>query len=96
VAEFLTGEELATAFQGFIATNSASAYILFRELDYFEQLGALDHVGAFDSELLQLLIGKSLIERWQLRKPSIDAMGENVYPMFRALVEKLRRASPPR
>jgi hypothetical protein len=92
VARFRTPEELAEAFQGFIAANSMDAYILYRELDYFEQLGALEHVGAFDFELIKVLSGPRLIERWKMWKPSIDAMGTDVYPMFEALVKRMDAA----
>jgi hypothetical protein len=50
-------------------------------------------VGAFDFDLIKLLLGDRLIQRWELWKPSIDAMGEDVYPMFAALVAKLRRSA---
>ena len=56
---------------------------MYRELDYFEQLAALEHVGAFDFELIKLLLGRTLIDRWEMWKPSIDAMrGTGGYPMF--------------
>jgi hypothetical protein len=94
VAQFADRDALATAFQGYIETNSVSAYVLYRELDYFEQLGALEHIGAFDFELIKVLVGKLIVERHELWAPSIAAMGENVYPMFGALAAKLRGATP--
>ena len=57
VATFETKEELSAAFRTFIASNADEAYVLYRELDYFEQLAALEHVGAFDFELIKLLLG---------------------------------------
>jgi hypothetical protein len=93
VAIFETKEELSEAFQGFIASNADEAYVLYRELDYFEQLAALEHVGAFDFELIKLLLGRTLVDRWEMWKPSIDAMsGTGGYPMFGALVEKMKIA----
>jgi hypothetical protein len=93
VARFDDAEALAAAFQEYIRTNSMEAYVLFRELDYFEQLGALEHVGALHLELVNLLLGRRLIDRWKLWKPSIDAMGgDEVYPMFAALVVKVERS----
>jgi hypothetical protein len=93
VATFETKEELSAAFQGFIASNADEAYILYRELDYFEQLAALERVGAFDFELIKLLLGRILIDRWEMWKPSIDAMeGMGGYPMFEGLVAKMRIA----
>lgn len=90
VAQFDTREELSAAFQGFIASNADEAYVLYRELDYFEQLAALEQVGAFDFELIRLLLGPILISRWEMWRPSIDALtGEGGYPMFRALVGKM-------
>jgi transcriptional regulator of met regulon len=92
VAEFKTPEQLRDAFQRYIATNAPEAYVLYRELDYFEQLGALERVGAVNFDLLPLLLGRRLIDRWEMWKPSIDAMGDNVYPMLEALVVKMRAA----
>ena len=66
--------------------------VLYRELDYFEQLAALESQGAFDLELIKLLLGRTLIERWELWRPAIhQAHGAGTYPMFENLVEKLRR-----
>ena len=91
VAQFHTKEELCAAFQRFIEENAPEAYVLYRELDYFEQIGALERVGAMNFDLLRLLLGRRLIERWEMWKPSIDAMPGD-YPMFRALVTKMRAA----
>jgi hypothetical protein len=93
VARFATKEELAAAFQNYIRTNSEEAYVLYRELDYFEQLGALERVGAFHFDLITLLLGRRLVDRWNMWKPSIDAMGgDDVYPMFAALVRKVEQS----
>lgn len=89
VAQYESKEALAAAFREFIATNSVSAYVLYRELDFFEQLGALERIGAFDFDLIEALVGKLLVERFDLWKPSIDSMGEDVYPNFTALAAKL-------
>jgi hypothetical protein len=91
-AQFRTPEELRAAFQGYIAANAHDAYVLYRELDYFEQLGALEHVGALDFELIKVLSGRQIVERWKMWKPSIEAMGPGVYPMFEALVHKMEDA----
>ena len=75
----------------FIAENSAEAYVLYRELDYFEQLGALERHGGFDFELIRALLGRRLIDRWEMWQPSIDALGgAAAYPMFEGLVSKMR------
>lgn len=96
VARFESAEELAAAFQEYIRTNSMEAYVLFRELDYFEQLGALEHVGALHLQVVQLLLGRRLVDRWKLWKPSIDAMGgDDVYPMFASLAAKVERSPQP-
>ena len=91
VAEQADGGELAATFTASVADNSMAAYVLMRELDFYEQLGALDHVGAFDFELIDALIGNSLVARWELWRPTVDAMGDDAYPMFRALADKMRR-----
>jgi hypothetical protein len=91
VATFKTKEELAAAFQRFIAANDIEAYVLYRELDFFEQLGALEETGAFHFELIQALLGSQLVDRYDMWKPSIDAMGPGIYPMFGRLAEKVRR-----
>jgi len=94
VASFQTKEELASGFAGYRATNAREAYVLYRELDYFEQLGALDHLGALNFELVKVLLGARLIDRWELWEPSIRAMGPaaTVYPMFAQLADKMRQA----
>jgi hypothetical protein len=88
VAGFQTKEELASAFAGYRATNAREAFVLYRELDYFEQLGALNF------ELVKVLLGARLIDRWELWEPSIRAMGPagTVYPMFAQLAAKMREA----
>jgi hypothetical protein len=96
VGQFATPEDLALAFQRFVASNSDEAYILYRELDYFEQLAALEHLGHFDFELIRILLGQSLVDRWNIWKPSIDTMGQpNRYPLFEQLAGKMARATGP-
>ena len=93
VAQYETPQALAEAFVEYIRTNSRSAYVLYRELDYFEQLGALEKVGAFHFELVVVLLGQRLVDRWNLWKPSIDAMGgDDVYPLFGELARKVEKA----
>ena len=94
VAEHADGGELAATFATSVAENSMAAYVLMRELDFYEQLGALDHVGAFDFELIDALIGNSLVARWELWRPTVDAMGDDAYPMFRALAGKCAASGP--
>jgi len=97
VARFSTREELSVAFQGYVTAGAAEAYVLYRELDFFEQLGALVHRGAFDIELAKLLVGKIVVERWDLWQPALDAVyGVDVYPMFASLAVKLRKEDLPR
>ena len=95
IGQYKTPEALAAALQGFIESNSVQAFVLYRELDFFEQLAALEHIGAFDFELITLLLGRRLIDRWEMWKPAIDAMGGNVYPMFGALVNQMQAAIEP-
>jgi hypothetical protein len=93
VAQYKTAEALRDAMMRFITENSVDAYVLYRELDYFEQLGALEKLGGLDFELVRLLLGPRLIERWELWQPSIDAIGgASAYPMFQRLVTKMRAA----
>jgi hypothetical protein len=92
IGQFKTPEDLKAALEESIATNSMQAFILYRELDYFEQLAALEHIGAFDFELIRLLLGHRLIARWEMWKPSLDAMGDDVYPLFEDLVQRMRTA----
>jgi hypothetical protein len=93
VDRFATPEALRVGLTGFIAENSPQAYVLYRELDYFEQLGALELHGGFDFELIKTLLGRRLIDRWDLWQPSIDAIGgTGAYPMFARLVTKMRAA----
>jgi hypothetical protein len=94
VATYGTPEALRDALLRHVAANDVEAYVLFRELDYFEQLGALEDHGGFDLGLIQALLGRRLVDRWELWRPSIDAIGgPDVYPMFSGLVRKLRAAA---
>ena len=93
VTQFETPEALRDAMVRFIAENSERAYVLYRELDYFEQLGALEKHGGFDFELVRSLLGQRLIDRWDMWQPTIEAIGgRSTYPMFDQLVAKVRAA----
>ena len=94
VASYGSPEELRDALMRHIAANDTEAYVLFRELDYFEQLAALEEHGGFDFELIRALLGPRLIERWKLWGPSVVALGgESVYPLFARLVRKMEKAT---
>jgi hypothetical protein len=91
VAQFETKEALRDAMVQFIHDNAVEAYVLYRELDYFEQLGALEQHGGFDFDLIKTLLGRRLVDRWEMWQPSIDAIGgRTVYPLFDSLVTKMR------
>jgi hypothetical protein len=88
---FKSPEEFSEAFAGYVDNDAPEAYVLYRELDFFEQLAALERQGAIDLELIKLLVGQSLIERWEVWRPAIHrAHGPGTYPLFEGLVEKLR------
>ncbi|MFZ0090953.1 MAG: hypothetical protein WAL63_15695 [Solirubrobacteraceae bacterium] len=92
VARFKSAQALREAYVAYVAADAPEAYVLYRELDYFEQLAALESQGAFDLELIKLLLGRTLIERWEMWRPAIqEAHGAGVYPLFEGLVGKLRR-----
>jgi hypothetical protein len=92
VGQFKSADELREAFTAYVAADAPEAYVLYRELDYFEQLAALERWGAFDLELIKLLLGRTLIDRWEMWRPAIhEAHGPGVYPLFEGLVETLRR-----
>ncbi len=91
VARFETPEALREAMTAYVARNAAEAYVLYRELDYFEQLGALEIHGGFDFELIRTLLGRRLVDRWEMWQPTIDALGgAAAYPMFEMLATKMR------
>jgi hypothetical protein len=91
VGRFRSGDELAGAYRRWVAEDAPEAYVAFRELDYFEQLAALERIGAFDLELVRLLLGPTLVARWELWRPAVEAAhGRNVYPLFAELAAKLR------
>ncbi len=71
IARFATPEELASAFRRYVGENAPEAYVLYRELDYFEQIAALERYGAIDFELIKLLVGRTLIERWDMWAPAL-------------------------
>jgi hypothetical protein len=84
-------EELRDAFAAYVAVDAPEAYVFYRELDFFEQLAALESRGAFDLELIRLLLGRTLVERWEMWRPALhEAHGQGVYPMFEGLAGKLR------
>ena len=92
VGRFKSPDELRDAFAAYVAADAPEAYVLNRELDYFEQLAALERLGAFDLELIKLLLGRTLIERWEMWNPALQkAYGPGVYPLFEGLAAKLRR-----
>jgi len=94
VASYGSPENLRDALLRHVAANDGEAYVLFREPDYFEQLGALEAHGGFDFSLISMMFGPQLVERWNLWRPSIYALGgPEVYPMFADLVNKLRVTS---
>jgi hypothetical protein len=91
VARYKSADELRDAFSAYVAADAPEAYVFYRELDYFEQLAALERWGAFDVELIKLLLGRTLIERWEMWRPAIhEAHGPGVYPLFEGLAQKLR------
>ena len=93
VGRFKSPDELREAFAAYVSADAPEAYVLYRELDYFEQLAALERLGAFDLGLVKLLLGRTLVDRWDMWKPAIEqAHGQQVYPLFEELAEKLRRA----
>jgi hypothetical protein len=96
VSRFKSPDELRDAFANYVATDAPEAHVMYRELDFFEQLGALERRGVVDLELIRLLLGRTLIERWELWQPAIrQAHGADVYPLFGALAAKIRRELRP-
>jgi hypothetical protein len=92
VTQFETPEALRDAMARYIAENSVNAYILYRELDFFEQLGALVEHGGADFELIRTMLGQRLVDRWEMWRPAIDVIGSDAYPMFERLVTRMRSA----
>jgi hypothetical protein len=91
VASFASPEQLAVAFRGYVERNDHDAYVLYRELDFFEQLAALERLGAIDFDLVSALLGRRLVDRWDMWRPAIAAIWpENPYPLFEQLAEKMR------
>jgi len=91
VASFSTSDELAEAFKRYTAANAPEAWVMYRELDYFEQLAALERTGAFDVRMIELLIGRTLPARWDLWEPALRAThGVDTYPLFRDLARRMR------
>jgi len=92
-ARFKSAEELRDAFAAYVVADAPEAYVLYRELDFFEQLAALESQGAFDLELIKVLLGRTLIERWETWRPALHQVhGLGVYPLFERLAGKLRKA----
>lgn len=86
-------DALRRAFEQYVATKAHEAMVLYREPDYFEQLAALESEGAIGLPLIEKMIGPALVERWELWRPSVEALhGPGTYPLFEALAAKLRPA----
>jgi len=93
VATYPTPEALRAAFERHYAANDLEGYVMLRELDYFEQLGALEEYGAFSFEIIEALLGRRLVDRFALWQPTIDTMGgAHAYPLFERLARKMRAA----
>lgn len=93
VARFNSAEELRDAFAAYVSADAPEAFVLYRELDFFEQMAALEIRGAFDLELIKLMLGRTLVDRWQLWRPALQQVhGPGVYPLFEGLAAKLGRA----
>jgi hypothetical protein len=99
MAQFKSAEELRDAFAAYAAAGAPEVFVLYRELDFFEQVAALEARGAFDLELIKLMLGRTLVERWELWRPALHQVhGPGVYPLFEGLAAKLERmqdAPPP-
>jgi hypothetical protein len=97
VASYGSPEELRDAFLRHVVANDVEAYVLYRELDYFEQLSAIEEHGGFDFGIIETLLGEALVDRYDRWRPSIDAIdarsGRSVYPCFARLAEKMRAAT---
>jgi hypothetical protein len=79
-----------------MAANDMEAYVMLRELDYFEQLGALEEHGGFSFDIIRSLLGRRLVDRFELWQPTIDSMGgAAAYPLFDALARKMRASLDP-
>ena len=77
VARFKSAEELRDAFAANVAANAPEAWVLYRELDDFEQLGALERWGAFDLGLIKLLLGRTRCSRVSSRLRSETSASAN-------------------
>jgi hypothetical protein len=99
MAQFKSAEELRDAFAAYAAAGAPEVFVLYRELDFFEQVAALEARGAFDLELIRLMLGRTLVDRWELWRPALHQVhGPGVYPLFEGLAAKLERmqdAPPP-
>lgn len=92
VGRFESPDDLRDAFVGYVAADAPEAYVLYRELDFFEQLAALESLGAVDLQLIRLMLGRTLMQRWEMWRPAIhEVFGPGVYPMFEGLATKLER-----
>jgi hypothetical protein len=90
VASYGTPEALRDAFVRHANANDSEAYVMLRELDYFEQLGALEEHGGFSFSMIQSLLGRRLVDRYELWQPTIEAMGgAGTYPLFDQLARKM-------
>jgi hypothetical protein len=93
VRQYPTREDLAKAFDAFRAQNSRQAYILQRELDFFEDLAIAEQLHTISWAFIELSLGAVVWDRWQMWEPSINRLwGDDptVYVHFRTLAERMR------
>ena len=94
VARYKSADDLREAFAAYVAADAPEAYVFYRELDFFEQLAAFEIQGAIDFNLIELMLGPTLVERFEMWKPTMDAMErEHPYPNFEVLVAKIRETT---
>lgn len=92
VARYPTPRELAEALERYGPETARESFVLYREPDYFEQIAALERSGAVDFAMIRMLVGASLVERWDAWEPALRAVhGDDVYPLFRDLAARMRR-----
>jgi hypothetical protein len=96
IGKFMDNQELRDAFIQFKKDSDDRLYPLLRELNFLEELGALEKMGATSLQWIEETMKDQVLDRWQLWRPTIEALNEGkkgnnrVYKNFELLQKKLR------
>jgi hypothetical protein len=91
--DYSTVDQLAVAFKAYRDSNAAEYYLLLRELDFFEDLGAAERIKSVSPEFVDLTLGTTVVDRWEMWEPAITLVWDGdpyAYNQFRELARRIK------